>query len=80
MRVGLLFRGCAGTVAGLVLNDHIMYHHAISCLFWELQVQGKTYFEAYTHYLPLGGGLFGDVGADSSVYFNNGVPSNAAAM
>lgn len=78
LRVGLYFRACAGTVAGLALTDHIMYHHAEHCLFWELTVQGKTYFQAYTPYLPSGGGLFGDVGNDTTVYFVNGVPSQEA--
>lgn len=78
MRVGLYFHHCAGTAGGIALTDHVMYHHAITQLFWDLTIQEKTYFQAYTHYLPLGGGLFGDVGSDTTVYFNNGVPSQEA--
>jgi len=74
LRVGLYFRGCAG--AGL--TDHIMYHRAISQLYWELFIAQKSAFQAYTAYLPLGGGLHGDVGNDTTVYFNNGTPSQEA--
>lgn len=52
----------------------------MASLFWELTVQGKSYFQSYTAYLPQGGGLFGDVGMDTNVYFNNGVPSQEALM
>lgn len=72
LRVGLMFRGCASLLG---LTDHIMYHRAISQLFWELYVAQKSAFQAYTPYLPLGGGLHGDVGNDTTVYFNNGTPS-----
>ena len=77
LRVGLYFRGCA-SVAGL--TDHIMYHRAVSQLFWELFIAQKSAFQAYTHYLPLGGGLHGDVGSDTTVYFNNGSPGQDSTM
>jgi hypothetical protein len=76
MRVWLYFRGCGG--GGL--NDFIMYHRASTQLFWELEVAGKQAFICPTPYLPMGGGLFGDVGGDTNVYFNNGVPSQEAIM
>jgi len=76
MRVGLYFRG----TAGVGLTDHIMYHRAISQLFWELFIAQKSAFQAYTPYLPLGGGLHGDVGNDTTVYFNHGTPSQDATM
>jgi len=80
MRVWLHFRGFAGVSGGIALNDFIMYHRASCQLFWELQVAGKQAFLAPTPYLPLGGGLHGDVGSDTSVYFNNGTPSQGALM
>jgi hypothetical protein len=82
MRVWLYFRGTAGDAqAGYgYVNDFVMYHHAVSQLYWELQVAGKQAFLAPTPYLPLGGGLHGDVGADTTVYFNNGTPSQSALM
>jgi len=80
LRVGLHFRGIAGATGALTLNDHIMYHRATSQLFWELFIAQKSAFQAYTPYLPLGGGLHGDVGSDTTVYFNNGTPSQDATM
>ena len=77
LRVGLYFRGTAGAAP---LNDHTMYHRAVSQLFWELFVAQKSAFQAYTGYLPLGGGLHGDVGNDTTVYFNNGTPGQDATM
>jgi hypothetical protein len=78
LRVGLYFRGSVGTAGGIALTDHVMYHHAITQNFWDLQIEEKSYFQAFTHYMPLGGGLFGDVGSDTTVYFNNGEPSQEA--
>lgn len=75
LRVGLHFRGCASATG---LTDHIMYHRALCQLFWELFVAQKSAFQAYTAYLPVGGGLHGDVGNDTTVYFNNGTPSQDA--
>lgn len=78
LRVWLHFRGT--TDAGATLNDFIMYHRASAQLYWELQVAQKQAFTAPTPYLPLGGGLHGDVGSDTTVYFNNGTPSQEALM
>jgi hypothetical protein len=80
MRVGLYFLRSAGTVAGLALNDWIMYHHAKTQIQWELRIQEKTAFASTTEYLPTGGGLFGDMGTSTDVYFNNGVPSQEATL
>jgi hypothetical protein len=77
LRVWLYFRGSASAGG---LTDHIMYHRATSQLFWELQVAQKQAFTAPTWYLPAGGGLFGDVGNDTTVYFVNGSPSQEAIM
>ena len=40
----------------------------------------KSSFQAPTPYLPAGGGLFGDVGNDTTVYFVNGNPGMDATM
>lgn len=80
LRVGLYFRGCAGATGAVALTDHLMYHRAVSQLFWELFIAQKSAFQAFTHYLPLGGGLHGDVGSDTTVYFNNGHPGQDASM
>jgi len=76
MRVFLYFRGCAGTASyGGAISDHMMYHRAMSQLYWELKVASKVEFQAMTSYLPAGGGLYGDVGSDTTVFFVNGMPS-----
>lgn len=79
MRVWLYFRGCAGTASyGGAISDHMMYHRAVSQLYWELKVSQKSQFQAPTPYLPAGGGLYGDVGNDTTVFFVNGLPSQEA--
>jgi hypothetical protein len=80
LRCGLYFRGCTGTSGGTTLTDHVMYHRAESQLFWELFIAQKSAFQAYTPYLPQGGGLFGDVGSDTTVYFVNGHPGHDSTM
>lgn len=72
MRVTLYFRGC--TDGNAALNDFIMYHHAILSLYWQLNIDQKRYFVAPTWYLNAGGGLHGDVGSSTDVYFTNGTP------
>lgn len=74
LRVWLHFRG----ISGGSLTDHIMYHRASTQLWWQLTVQNKEAFVAPTPYLPMGGGLHGDCGSSTDVYFNNGTPSQAA--
>jgi len=76
MRVWLYFKGCGGNN----LTDFIMYHHAILCLYWQLDIDQKRYFVAPTWYLNAGGGLHGDVGNSTDVYFTNGLPSSDAIM
>jgi hypothetical protein len=79
MRVGLYFRGCTGTASyGGAITDNMLYHRASSQLFWTLFAGQKEQIKATTPYLPLGGGLFGDVGSDTSVLINNGLPSQEA--
>ena len=76
LRVGLYFMRTA-TQAGL--NDFVFYHRALSQLYWELFVSSKSLFQAFTAYLPLGGGLHGDLGTSTDVYFNNGTPGADSA-
>lgn len=72
IRVGLFFMRTA-TAGGL--TDFVFYHRAQTQLYWELFVSSKSLFQAFTGYLPLGGGLHGDIGTSTDVYFTNGVPS-----
>lgn len=81
MRVWVYFRACTGTAsypAAGTITDHMLYHRAMSQMFWELKVASKTEFQAQTPYLPFGGGLYGDVGNDTTVFFNNGLPTQTA--
>ena len=75
MRVNLYFNQCA-TAGGL--TDYHFYHRAVSQLFWEFKVSAKQMFLAPSFFLPAGGGLHGDLGTSTDVYFTNGVPSNEA--
>lgn len=74
MRVWLYFRGCGVGAVGLVTPDFIMYHHAMLSLYWQLNIDQKRYFVAPSWYLNSGGGLHGDVGTSTDVYFTNGTP------
>lgn len=80
MRVWLYFRWCGVGGVGLVLPDFLMYHHAVLSLYWVLEIDQKTYFTAPTWYLNAGGGLHGDVGGGTDVYFTNGVPGADSIM
>jgi hypothetical protein len=74
-RVWLMFFGCLDAAAANIDVD--LYHQAVSQLYWELQVSNKQAFQAPTMYLPAGGGLYGDVGANvDQAVISNGVPSS----
>lgn len=77
MRVWLYFRGCTD---GALRNDFLMYHHAILSLYWQLNIDQKRYFVAPSWYLNAGGGLHGDLGSSTDVYFTNGVPGADSIM
>jgi hypothetical protein len=77
MRVWLYFRGCTD---GANRNDFVMYHHAMLSLYWQLNIDQKRYFVAPTWYLNAGGGLHGDLGTSTDVYFTNGVPGASEIM
>ncbi|MFH1465880.1 MAG: hypothetical protein ABIO70_15945 [Pseudomonadota bacterium] len=72
MRTWLYFQGC--TIGGDIQYDFVMYHHAVLRLYWQLNIDQKRYFVAPTWYLNSGGGLCGDVGNTTDVYFTNGTP------
>jgi hypothetical protein len=77
-RAGLDTPSLVGTPAYFV---HRLYLQCQSQLFWTLHVGDKPQFVAGTHYIPLGAGIYGDIGGDTSlVLINNGDPSNAALL
>ena len=57
-----------------------MYHHAISQLYFQLNIGLKTYLTAPAWYLPAGGGLCGDVGNTTDVYYTNGAPTPGSLL
>ena len=77
LRSWLFFKDTA-TQAGL--TDWDFYHRAEYQIFWKLVVAAKNVFEAPCWYLPAAGGLFGDLGTSTDVYFVNGVPSSESLM
>lgn len=77
LRSWLFFKDCS-TAAGL--TDWDFYHRATYQIFWELVVANKSLFQCPTWYLPAAGGLFGDIGSSTDVYFVNGVPSSESLM
>jgi hypothetical protein len=77
-RAGLDTPTLAGPPAYFV---HRLYLQCQSQLYWTLSVGDKPQFIAGTHYIPLGAGIYGDVGGDTGlVLINNGHPSNAALL
>lgn len=77
MRVWLYFNRCTNAQpasTALAVDDFNMYHHAILTLYWQLNIDQKRYFVAPSWYLNAGGGLHGDVGTSTNVYFTNGMP------
>lgn len=83
LRVLTHFR--AGANAGQFGNAnylvHRLYLQCQSQLFWTLSIGDKPQFVAATHYIPLGAGIYGDVGGDTNlVLINNGHPSHAALL
>jgi len=79
IRCFLYFRGCT---SGAAPNgqDHLMYHHAVSQLYFQLNIGNKEYLAAPAWYLPAGGGLAGGVGNTTDQFYTNGVPSHASML
>ena len=84
LRVQTYFR--AGLTTNALVGSpsyytHRLYHQCQAQLFWTLSVGDKPQFVAATHYIPLGAGIYGDVGGDTTlVLINNGHPSQAALL
>jgi hypothetical protein len=65
------------------MDDHIFQTRCQMQLFWDLIVAQKSAFQAFTGYLPLGGGLHGALSvptaaAPAQYIINNGIPSAEA--
>jgi hypothetical protein len=60
---------------------HRLYLQCQMQLFWSLVVGDKPMFVAGTHYIPLGAGIYGDVGGSTDlVVLNNGSPTHTALL
>lgn len=80
IRVGTFFRAGWNTVNPSYIV-HRLYLHCQMQLFWSLVVGDKPMFVAGTHYIPLGAGIYGDVGGSTDlVVLNNGSPTHAALL
>ena len=81
VRVATFFRAGASTPAPASYYVHRLYLQAQMQLFWTLTVGDKPMLVAGTHYIPLGAGIWGDVGSDTTlVVMNNGEASNASLL
>jgi len=86
LRVGTFFRASLSTEAsvGGATASYIVHRLYMQCqmqLYWKLWVGDKPMFTAQTCYLPMGAGIWGDIGTDSTlVVMNNGVASEDALL
>jgi len=81
VRVATIFRAGLLTPAPESYFVHRLYMHCQMQLYWTLVVGDKPMLVAGTHYIPLGAGIYGDVGSDTTlVIMNNGYPSNEALL
>lgn len=80
LRVGLFFRQTAATNDPAVAV-HRLYMQSEMQLYWQLWVGDKPMFTAQTCYLPMGAGIWGDIGNDTSlVVMNNGLATEDALL
>jgi hypothetical protein len=80
LRVGLFFRATLAT-ANPAYVVHRLYMQCEMALYWRVWVGDKFMFVAQTSYLPMGAGIWGDVGNDSTlVVMNNGLASEDALL
>lgn len=80
LRVGLFFRATLAT-ANPAYAVHRLYMQCEMQLFWVLMVGDKFLFKAQTSYLPMGSGIWGDIGNDSTlVVMNNGLATEDALL
>ena len=86
LRVGTFFRATLGTEgsvngASAPYLVHRLYMQTQMQLYWKLWVGDKPMFTAQTCYLPMGAGIWGDIGNDSTlVVMNNGKASEDALL
>ena len=79
-RVGLFFRQTDSTVNPAVVV-HRLYMQSEMQLYWRVWVGDKFMFVAQTCYLPMGSGIWGDIGSDTTlVVMNNGLASEEALL
>lgn len=80
LRVSTIFRAGALTTAP-AYEVHRLYLQCQMQLFWTLVVGDKPMFVAGTNYLPMGAGIYGDVGGDTTlVVLNNGSPGHGSSL
>jgi len=82
LRVGLFFRQTSSTTSGQeAVLVHQLYMQSEMQLYWRVWVGDKFMFVAQTCYLPMGAGIWGDIGSDTSlVVMNNGLASQEALL
>ena len=83
LRVGTFFRQTAATAAvdNPIVAVHRLYMQCQMQLYWKLWVGDKPMFTAQTCYLPMGAGIWGDVGTDTTVVvMNNGLATEDALL
>lgn len=80
LRVGLFFRQTALT-ADPAVAVHRLYMQSEMQVYWKLWVGDKPMFTAQTCYLPMGAGIWGDIGSDTTlVVMNNGLATEDALL
>lgn len=80
LRVGTFFRAQLLTPTP-AYSVHRLYLQSQMQLYWKLWVGDKPMFTAQTCYLPMGAGIWGDIGSDSTlVVMNNGIASEDALL
>lgn len=80
LRVGLFFRQTNATADPAVMV-HRLYMQSEMQLYWRVWVGDKFMFVAQTCYLPMGAGIWGDIGADTTlVVMNNGLATEDALL
>lgn len=80
LRVGTFFRQTNATAAPAVAV-HQLYMQCQMQLYWKVYVGDKYMFAAQTCYLPMGAGIWGDIGSDTTlVVMNNGLATEDALL
>jgi hypothetical protein len=80
LRVGLFFRATS-SAADPAVEVHKLYMQSEMQLYWKLWTGDKFMFVSQTSYLPLGAGIWGDIGGHSDlVVMNNGLATEDALL